>query len=164
MESILPYLTATENHGLLDSLDEFSIHAIPTKFRTVDTNPYYTVTVSRRGKDSWAVIYQGRVYSKSLTPRSEGLPSSRTEAFLKRYRFTLLEAVALAEKLAPTVSMRGVTAADIIKHKTWFDAYAAVTSENEAKAAKKADKAAHKAAKDNTVKDDSQTTMKKAKS
>lgn len=147
MESILPHVKEAQSSLLLDAVNELSVNAVPKELRTADINSHYTVSVSRRGPDTWAVVHRGQVYNKNLKSQMERLPSGRTDSFLARHRFTLLEAVELAEKLAQTVTIQGVKASDIITHETWFDAYTAVAAEKKLKAAQKAEKQARKAAK-----------------
>lgn len=68
----------------------------------------YVLTVENRGLDRWAVRYGEFVYRKDGHRRYEPLPSSRTERFKRAYRFSLEDALALARKVAPKMTVNGM--------------------------------------------------------
>jgi hypothetical protein len=60
------------------------------------------LTVERRNIDQWAVIHFGFCYSREHGDfEHEPLPSSRTEEFVARTRFSFDEAKQIALRLAP---------------------------------------------------------------
>ena len=73
---------------------------------------FFTVTVTWRGRDRYAV-YEGAWESNSLPKAASGLGEWDHEGsterenpeWLDRHRFSLVEALTLAEKLAPTVGI-----------------------------------------------------------
>jgi hypothetical protein len=56
------------------------------------------IKVEWRGDDRWAVIEAGMCLTRSGTWEYEPMPSRRTEAFLKRCRFSLDDALRAAAK------------------------------------------------------------------
>lgn len=73
----------------------------------------YDVSVEYRGKGMWAVCWMGRCYDRKGVADYEPIPSSRTDKWLKRFRFADVEmALAVAKQVAPTIVVNGKTAAD----------------------------------------------------
>lgn len=64
--------------------------------------------IGRRGPGSWAVVWLGKCLSKSGKWDDEMMPSSRTDAWIKRHRFTLEEATRLAVKHYPKLIINGM--------------------------------------------------------
>lgn len=86
--------------ALLDSIVELTVQPDTRGLGTDE------ITVQRRrqidGPDLWAVCLRGYVLNKKGKWEYEPIPSSRTDAFLKRCRFNgLLEAVRAAERAEP---------------------------------------------------------------
>ncbi|EPX76795.1 hypothetical protein [Salipiger mucosus] len=55
--------------------------------------------IEARGDDAWAVTYLGRsVVNRALEREFEPIPPDRSEAFKARTRFSLLEAVDVAQR------------------------------------------------------------------
>lgn len=77
---------------------------------------HFTLTVERRdiNPDRWAVLRSGFCYDAKGREKYEPLPSSRTDAFKRRYRHSLDEALALAKRIAPTLTVMGHTVEDAI--------------------------------------------------
>ena len=70
----------------------------------------FTVRVERRGEDSWAVMRRSQCWNRRTKQWDyEPLPSSRTEAFKRTHRFPLDQALDIARKVAPTLSVMGLT-------------------------------------------------------
>lgn len=65
----------------------------------------------RTGLDRWAVTHMGRCLSAEGTWEHEPLPSSRDEGFLRRFRFSLREALRLATTAVDGVRINGRTLA-----------------------------------------------------
>jgi hypothetical protein len=60
-----------------------------------------TVECRDRAEERWAIVCGSRVWSRRKGWEHEPLPSSRSEAFLRRARWTLAEACALLDVEAP---------------------------------------------------------------
>ncbi len=68
----------------------------------ISARPRSVIAVEWRGPgNDWCVIdSSGFVYSKTGRPRLEPMPSSRTDAFKRRYRFGLTDALVIASTVA----------------------------------------------------------------
>ena len=75
---------------------------------------HFTVTVEHRGEDRWAVLADGFCFDADRQRCYEGLSSNRSPDFLRRYRFTLEDALALAKRIAPTLKVGRYTVADAL--------------------------------------------------
>lgn len=73
----------------------------------------WTLTVAYRGRDRWAVTDGHRCLNKSGAWDYEMRPSERGDEWLAEHRFTRAEALALAYKAAPDVTVNGWTAAEL---------------------------------------------------
>ena len=60
--------------------------------------------------DLWAVRANGRVYDTDLVKEYEPLPSSRDDAFLKRFRHERQIALMIAHSIAPKITINGTSA------------------------------------------------------
>lgn len=76
------------------------------------------VKVQSRGRGMFAVVTRSLCLSKAGTWDYEPLPSSRTDAWRKRYRFTFDEACRLAEEWAPKLTVNGLTALDVLARRS----------------------------------------------
>lgn len=76
----------------------------------------FTLRVERRNvdPDRWCVTDGAYCYRKDGRRAYESQPSSRTKRFQQAYRFPLEDALALAKKLAPKMTMMGLTAEDVL--------------------------------------------------
>lgn len=70
----------------------------------------YVLYVEHRGNDRWCVTNGAYCYRKDGHKSYESMPSSRTDRFKKAYRFSLEDALALAKKMAPKMTVMGKTA------------------------------------------------------
>lgn len=70
---------------------------------------HFMLTVEYRGDDRWAVSRHGTCYDRNGNQEYESLPTSRSEAYLIRFRFPLDEALAIAARIAPTITINGHT-------------------------------------------------------
>jgi hypothetical protein len=87
--------------------EELLAHATEFTFPVVPQDHYlqafididmYTIVLSFRGPDSWAVLRRGSSYCWNRRTKGwdyEPSPSSRTDAFKRTHRFTLAEALAI---------------------------------------------------------------------
>lgn len=71
----------------------------------------FAITVEYRGHGRWAVKHLAYVLSGTGEWDYEPNPSSRTDEWLARHRFTRDEALELAKQCAPRVTVNGYTAA-----------------------------------------------------
>lgn len=76
----------------------------------------FSLKVERRSSnpDRWAVTDGVRCYTAKGTKGYESNPSSRTKNFLRWYRHSLEDALALAKRIAPTMTCNGFTIADVL--------------------------------------------------
>src|ERR1035437_5307397 len=85
--------------NLLDHATEFTFR--PTPLETLPLlvdGQHHSLTVVWRGEDSWAVMDGPFCVGRRGRTSYESNPSSRTDRFLKAYRFSRDEAVAIAVK------------------------------------------------------------------
>ena len=94
-----------------ERVTRYEFSALPTDDinRTV-----YTITVEYRGDDKWAVMWLGNAYDAKGRKKYEPLPSSRTEAFIRRYRHDLETAKRIAREMAPKIVVNGKTVEDAL--------------------------------------------------
>lgn len=74
---------------------------------------HWALTVAWRGRDLWAVLHHSYCLNKQGGWDYEMRPSAREDDWLGEHRFHLNEALELARKAAPDVSVNGHTAAEI---------------------------------------------------
>lgn len=98
---------------LLKHARSFVFNAIPEEIRDLDEYDeasHFDVYVEWRSKDRWAVVDRFRAcYNKEGKREHEPQPSSRDEDFLNEYRFSLQEAVEIAQRVAKTVKLNRFT-------------------------------------------------------
>jgi hypothetical protein len=75
---------------------------------------HFTLHVEWRNKDRWCVTDGAYCYSKTGIRRYESNPSSRTDAFKRTYRHSLDDALTLAKRLAPKMTVNGHTVQDVL--------------------------------------------------
>lgn len=63
------------------------------------------IQISYRGSDNWVVIQFGEVLNRDEQWEYEPLPSNRTDEFIARTRFPLIEAISLAQKHAKILKL-----------------------------------------------------------
>jgi hypothetical protein len=84
---------------------------------------YFTVTVSRRSNDLWAVLWMNHCWNnKSRSWEYE--PRDRSKKFLRECRYTLEDAVQIARSLPDALSVNG---------KSWLDFKAIHARQEEAR-------------------------------
>jgi hypothetical protein len=93
-------------------LSELSVCMLPPDHPEYDL---FAVKVAWRGSDQYGVIWRSRRLSRSGKWSWEPLPSSRTDAWIKRHSFSYDEARERACKVAPTITCNGRTALQAAK-------------------------------------------------
>lgn len=78
--------------------------------------PALTLRVELRdaNADRWAVVNSGYCYDAKGNADAEPIPSSRTKSWLRRYRHSLDDALALAKRIAPTMTVNGFTVEEVM--------------------------------------------------
>lgn len=92
-------------------ITEVAVSALPDGHRDQDV---WSVRVAWRGDDRYAVTWMGRVLNVDGELEHEPIPSSRTDEFIARSRFDYDEALSRAVKVAPSIRVNGLTAADVL--------------------------------------------------
>ena len=87
----------------------FLVSAVPSTDPEWGT---FSVRVELREKGRFAVCRNGRVVGPDDQWQYEMQPSSRTAKFLRETRFSLDEALQIAKRVAPLVSVNGITASE----------------------------------------------------
>ena len=91
---------------LLKHATEFTFNALPEDVRkSSDESYYFDVKVVVRGEGLWAVMNNGKCFNAKGQSEHEGLPSGRTKRFKKIFRFSLEEAIVIAQEIAPTLKL-----------------------------------------------------------
>lgn len=85
------------------------------------------------GKRSWAVCFGGhQCLSRKGEWEYEPSPSNRTPRWLGQHRFTFDEAMEWARRLAPKITVNGLTAADVLARRAQRAIAPATASEQQA--------------------------------
>ncbi len=93
------------------NVSSFIVNALPEDIQKDSTDSYYfDIKVERKAHGRWAVLHNGDAYNIKGKREYEPLPSSRTESWKKRFRFDLLTAIELAEKISHEVKLMSWTA------------------------------------------------------
>lgn len=81
---------------------------------------HFTLHVEWRGPgDRWCVTDGAYCYRKDGHKSYESNPSSRTDRFKKAYRFPIDDALVLAKRVAPKMTVNGHTVEEVL---SWGDA------------------------------------------
>jgi hypothetical protein len=67
------------------------------------------------GTELWAARWMGRCLNRRGQWDLEPIPSDRTDRWLASHRFPFDEAMRLAEKAAPDVTVNGLRAAEVVR-------------------------------------------------
>lgn len=90
---------------------EYAVCALPED----NINAYaYTIRVSHRGDERWAVTHHGYCLGTDGEWAWESLPSHRGDEWQASHRFDLENALRLATEQAPLIDINGLTAADVL--------------------------------------------------
>ena len=87
--------------------------ALPA-IRPATAQGLFTIKVSWRGRDRWAVMHHGWCFDADGNKDYESIPSERRDDWLERHRFDLDTALALAKRIAPTMTVGPHTVASIL--------------------------------------------------
>lgn len=92
---------------------EFQVTVLPVD----DINASnWSLTVSWRGQDRWAVMRGGRMcLSRSGSWDYESIPSEREDEWIVEHRFDYAEAIRLAIEHAPHIVVNGITATEVLE-------------------------------------------------
>jgi hypothetical protein len=107
----------------------YEVSVFPDEFEDAST---WTLSVEYRGADRWAVLM--RAGSRTCLNRDgewawEISPSERTDEWLAQHRFSLDEALDLARRHAPGVTMNSLTAVEVLeRHRARSEAARAAAS------------------------------------
>lgn len=126
MTTLAEYAADPNLAPLFEHVTELTVNAIPVELRGSDEDSWFSVKVVWRGENRYAVMHLNSAYNAQLQREWESLPSSRSDDFVENFRFPLLEAVQIAEKVAQQVTLQGLTVQDIIKHGGLDEAHAAI--------------------------------------
>lgn len=90
---------------------EYTVSCLPAS----DVNAYlFTLTVEERSEGRWAVCRNSSCYDREGRREHERIPSERRAEWLARFRFPLEEALEIAKRLAPTITVNGYTVSDAL--------------------------------------------------
>lgn len=108
-------MTNLTTEELLKHARQFVFTAL--KPEVIAMNPHdaylFEVRVEWRNENQWAVLdSSGDCYNRKLEDTYESQPSSRTKKFLKDHRFTLEEAIEIAQKVTKIVKINRFNAED----------------------------------------------------
>lgn len=90
---------------------KYAVSCLP---RTHRSYWHFTVWVVERAPSEWEVRADGTVHDADGNPSWGPLPLEDREAWQARHRFDLDTAVEIAKQIAPTLTVNGVTVADIL--------------------------------------------------
>jgi hypothetical protein len=76
----------------------------------------WTINVEYRGSNLWAIVHHSsNVYGKTGMWDYEPIPSERTDEWLEKYRWSLHDALEIAQKIAPDLKFRGMSPEDALR-------------------------------------------------
>lgn len=74
----------------------------------------FTLSIEERATGRWAVLRGGFCYDAEGNREYESIPSERADEFKARFRHSLEDALEIARKVAPTMTVNGHTVADAL--------------------------------------------------
>lgn len=92
-------------------ITNYAVGCLPLDHEDFDL---FSLEVAYRGRGRWAVVRHRYCYDIDGKRDYESIPSERREAWLDRFRFDLDTAIDLAVRIAPTLTVNGMTAADAL--------------------------------------------------
>lgn len=103
----------------IESIREFEISPFTKEEREkYEEANYFSITLSYRGNGLWAIKNRVNAYSRDGKWNYEPLPSSRSDEYITKNRFTLEEAYPLAQKLSHEIRMFKMTPEEFMQ---WAD-------------------------------------------
>jgi hypothetical protein len=91
-------------------ITEYTFYGLPEDHRA---SPGFQIRVQYRGRGQYAVMDGCSCLGTDGTWDYEPLPSSRTDEWIAAHRFAENEALLLAERLLPSLTVNGKTAKDL---------------------------------------------------
>lgn len=117
MSSLIEQINDPANAELMKHVTGFRFTAVPDEYAIVEDADSWDVYVEWRGDDKWAVKRGPYTYSADLTRSAEPRPSSRTDGWTKIFRHDLADAISIAQEVAETVTVNGMTASKFVE---WY--------------------------------------------
>ena len=102
--------------GVVEYVSQYTVSALP---REHPEHYSWALTVEWRGK-GWAVTRHSFVFCKTDARRKrpqgtyDRLPSGRSDAHLRTYRHSLEDALDIARKIAPKITINGWTVPEVL--------------------------------------------------
>jgi len=112
LSEILENTSSDDLDTLLSHVSELSFNALPDSLKDSDSYYYFTIKVVYRGKGKWGVVDRLGALDHNCISSYEPQPSSRTKKYLKNHRFSLIEAVRIAEQAQHEVKCFNKTASE----------------------------------------------------
>lgn len=109
---------ATENR---DVPGELAVFSAVTRYEfsclpeSHEERRYFSIYAEYRGRGKWAVVRDGYCYDADMNYEYERSSSNRTDEFLEKFRHEFVDAIALAAKIAPTLTVNGYTVSEVLK-------------------------------------------------
>ena len=101
--------------ALLSNVREFTVTALPEEYAEHTDASSYKARVVWRSEGKWAVNVLGSQIDINGEAGYESLPSTRTKKYLKRFRFDLPTALAIAEEAVKHISVNGISVESFVK-------------------------------------------------
>jgi hypothetical protein len=97
---------------LLQKATTFTFNALPEDVIAESSEFYhFNVTIEKRANNRWAVLHFNHCYNKQLEKEYESSPSNRTDEFKNNFRFSLEDAVEIAQEVSKIITIgRGTNA------------------------------------------------------
>lgn len=89
----------------------YAVSCLPPEHRDAY---HFTIHVEWRNKDLWCVKNGAYCYDRDGVEEYESNPSSRTDEFKQRFRFPLDEALEIAKRVAPQMTVNGRSVQDVL--------------------------------------------------
>lgn len=110
MSSLIDQINDPANVELLKHVTGLRFTDVPEEYANVEDADAWDVYVEWRGGNKWSVKRGPYVYSAELKRSAEPQPSSRTDGWLKIFRHDLADAIEIAQKVARTMTVNGMSA------------------------------------------------------
>lgn len=90
---------------------EYTVSCLPQEHQLA---PHLSLLVVERSPGRWAVLRNGYCYNAAGEKEYERSGTDRAPEFLEEFRHGKKAALALAKRIAPTLTVNGVTVADAL--------------------------------------------------